>query len=60
MRRGVVVERGPTPRLVTAPDHEYTRRLIAAARATALDAGGAVTVDARGHAGRGRARGARR
>jgi len=38
MRRGLVVERGPTARLARTPEHEYTQRLIAAARATALDA----------------------
>ncbi len=38
MRRGAVVERGPTRRLASAPEHEYTAQLIAAARATALEA----------------------
>jgi peptide/nickel transport system ATP-binding protein len=38
MRRGAVVEEGPTARLVTTPEHEYTHELIAAARATALHA----------------------
>ncbi|MFV0308246.1 MAG: ABC transporter ATP-binding protein [Desertimonas sp.] len=37
MRRGAVVESGPTERVVSAPDHDYTASLIAAARATALD-----------------------
>ena len=37
MRRGLVVEEGPTTEVVTAPRHDYTVELIAAARATALD-----------------------
>ena len=37
MRDGVVVETGPTARLVNAPEHPYTMRLLAAARATSLE-----------------------
>lgn len=29
LRQGVVVEEGPTPRVLDAPEHEYTRQLIA-------------------------------
>lgn len=32
LRRGVAVEEGPARRIVTAPEHEYTRRLVTAAR----------------------------
>jgi len=38
MRHGRVVETGPTEQVISAPRHDYTRSLIAAARATALDA----------------------
>ena len=38
MREGAVVEEGPTDELVRAPNHPYTRQLLAAARATALEA----------------------
>ncbi len=38
MRDGAIVERGATRQLVAAPTHDYTRQLITAARATALDA----------------------
>jgi peptide/nickel transport system ATP-binding protein len=31
MRRGVLVETGPSGRVLTAPEHPYTRRLLAAA-----------------------------
>jgi ABC-type dipeptide/oligopeptide/nickel transport system ATPase component len=30
MRAGLVVETGPSERLLTAPEHEYTRSLLAA------------------------------
>ncbi|PRB03985.1 ABC transporter ATP-binding protein [Microbacterium sp. MYb64] len=32
LRRGEAVEEGPARRIVTAPEHEYTRRLVGAAR----------------------------
>jgi len=32
LRRGEAVEEGPARRIVTAPEHEYTRRLVTAAR----------------------------
>jgi len=32
LRRGEAVEEGPARRIVTAPEHEYTRRLVSAAR----------------------------
>ncbi len=38
MRHGAVVERGPTRQLARAPGHNYTAQLIAAARATELEA----------------------
>jgi len=38
MREGAIVEEGPTDELVRAPNHPYTRQLLEAARATALEA----------------------
>ncbi|MFD6699357.1 MULTISPECIES: ABC transporter ATP-binding protein [unclassified Microbacterium] len=39
LRRGEAVEEGPARRIVTAPEHDYTRRLVESARAleSALD-----------------------
>jgi ABC-type oligopeptide transport system ATPase subunit len=31
MRDGLIVERGTTTRVMTAPEHEYTKSLLAAA-----------------------------
>ncbi|GGR14351.1 ATP-binding cassette domain-containing protein [Agromyces mediolanus] len=47
MRHGEVVERGDTARVLSAPEHQYTKALIAADPALALDA--AVPAEASGH-----------
>jgi ABC-type dipeptide/oligopeptide/nickel transport system ATPase component len=36
MRDGRIVEHGHVQRIITAPEHPYTRELLAAARRTAL------------------------
>ncbi|GLU88989.1 ABC transporter ATP-binding protein [Agromyces sp. NBRC 114283] len=46
MRHGEVVERGATARVLSAPEHQYTKALIAADPALALDA--AVPAEASG------------
>ncbi|MFJ8741089.1 ATP-binding cassette domain-containing protein [Embleya sp. NPDC127516] len=45
LRTGRVIEHGPLERILYDPDAPYTRRLLAAARATAFDAGAFEAAD---------------